>query len=320
MFLVDCILKCYLLLLESNHLITSSHSQNDKFDNQQPETFWIFTFATGTGITPRNLCAEMVRRVATSVVNTTSRGREASFWIHVKWENLCIFSEIPAPSIFFESSELEFVSFVLRKIQSMSWWHPFFSMIRFDSEVEAARLCIHHLPYGLLFDFLATLDSVWYPLLLGNGRLNSEFAAVVSGVSFVSCFMLRVSRHKSEAVRNTSLRFRFSEHTRSLILTEKGLFLTEVCFRFFAAEGNNTSASALPCPNRQDQFFQHGNAFLSIPWCFVRLICGWKKGGSWNHHHKWLFQNRTFRRVNSKKRYSSCRTILLLAAFQLVGG
>lgn len=204
-------------------------------------------------------------------------------------------------------------------------WHPFFSMIRFDSDVSTCK-ALH--PSSVLRPALRFFShsaySVWYPLLLGNGRLNSEseLAPVEHCIRCILCFMFHASRFASEiwSSEKHTIRFRFSEHTKSLILTEKGLFLTEVCFRFFAAEGNNTSASALLCPNRQDQFFQHGNAFLSIPWCFVRLICGWKKGGSWNHHHKRLFQNLTFRRVNSKKRYSSCRTILLLAAVQLVSG
>lgn len=63
----------------------------------------------------------------------------------------------------------------------------------------------------------------------------------------ILCFMFHASRFASQiwSSEKHTIRFRVSEHTKSLILTAKGLFSTEVCFRFPAAEGNNTSATAL---------------------------------------------------------------------------
>ena len=124
MFLVDGILKCYLLLLESNHLITSNHSQNDKFDNQQPETiFWIFTcfpVQQELGLLPETFVqkwfAGLQPQSSTQLPEVENHHSE----FMVKWEILCIVSEFPSPIIFLTAQKTLIVSSVLRKIQSMS--------------------------------------------------------------------------------------------------------------------------------------------------------------------------------------------------------
>lgn len=126
----------------------------------------------GTGIAPRNLCAEMVRRVSTSVVkilqlpesSTTSRVVESIIilnscemgtfmyiyiYTYIQW--------IPSPIHFLESSQLEFWQFCfkLKKSKACHGIH-FFRWSDSIRMFQPARLCIHHLSYGLLFDFLAT--------------------------------------------------------------------------------------------------------------------------------------------------------------------
>lgn len=203
MFLVDGILKCYLLLLESNHLITSNHSQNDKFDNQQPETiFWIFTcfpVQQELGLLPETFVqkwfAGLQPQSSTQLPEVENHHSE----FMVKWEILCIVSEFPqAPSFFWQLRKLLLSVLFYEKSKACHDGIHFFRWSDSIRKFKAARLCIHHLPYGLLFDFLATLDSVWYPLLLGNGRLNSEFAPVENCFRCILCFMFHASRFASQ--------------------------------------------------------------------------------------------------------------------------
>ena len=80
------------------------NSQNDKF-LQQPETFWIFTLQQELGLLPETFVQKWFAGLQPQSSTQLPEVEKHPFWIHVKWEDLCIFSEFPAPSFFFESSQ-----------------------------------------------------------------------------------------------------------------------------------------------------------------------------------------------------------------------
>ncbi len=136
------------------------------------------------------------------------------------WNGKIYIQWIPSPIIFLRApnSNCQFV--LLKNSKECHDGSHFLDQIRFGSSLKLPRLCIHHLPYGLLFDFLATCRLSLIPNAIGEWSTwtrhpNLPGRKIVSGGILLGLF--HVSRFASQIWSS-------EKNTKSLILNEKVIF------------------------------------------------------------------------------------------------